>query len=61
VGPGDDEERLSERIKAAEHRILPEAIRLFQEGRLEVSGRKVIVRGHSAVSPGPMLIVPPIK
>ena len=61
VGPGDDEERLSERIKAAEHRILPEAIRLFQEGRLEVSGRKVIVRGHSPTSPDPTLIVPPIR
>ena len=61
VDPGDDEEQLAERIKAAEHRILPEAIRLYQEGRLEVSGRKVIVHGHSAVSPDPTLIVPPIK
>lgn len=61
VNSGDDEEHLAERIKAAEHRILPEAIRLYQEGRLEVSGRKVIVRGHSPTPSGLTLIVPPIK
>ncbi|MFZ1888648.1 MAG: phosphoribosylglycinamide formyltransferase [Candidatus Binataceae bacterium] len=61
VNSGDDEEHLAERIKAAEHRILPEAIRLYQEGRLEVSGRKVIVRGHSPTPSGLTMIVPPIK
>lgn len=61
VEPGDDEERLAERIKAAEHRILPEAIRLYQEGRLEVSGRKVIVRDQVPTPSDATLIVPPIK
>ncbi|MGC1679482.1 MAG: phosphoribosylglycinamide formyltransferase [Candidatus Binataceae bacterium] len=61
VNPDDDEERLADRVKAAEHRILPEAIRLYQEGRLEVSGRKVIVRGHHPPPSDVFLIVPPIK
>ncbi|MHB8382959.1 MAG: phosphoribosylglycinamide formyltransferase [Candidatus Binataceae bacterium] len=61
VLPGDDEARLSERIKTAEHRILPQAIRLYQEGRLEVSGRKVIVREHPPMPPEASLLVPPIR
>lgn len=43
VMPGDDEERLSERIRAQEHRIYPLAIRLYQEGRLRIDGRRVII------------------
>jgi phosphoribosylglycinamide formyltransferase 1 len=61
VLPGDDEERLAERIKAAEHRILPHAIRLYQEGRLEISGRKVVIHGHPEEPGDPTLIVPPIR
>jgi phosphoribosylglycinamide formyltransferase 1 len=61
VLPGDDEELLAERIKAAEHRILPYAIRLYQEGRLEIAGRKVAVREHPAPPPGATMINPPIK
>lgn len=41
VMPGDDEERLSRRILEQEHRIYPWAIRLYQQGRLIVEGRKV--------------------
>lgn len=41
VHPDDTEDTLSERILKLEHRILPEAIRLFAEGRLKVEGRKV--------------------
>lgn len=37
----DTEETLSARIQVEEHRIFPEAIRLFAEGRLHVEGRKV--------------------
>ena len=37
----DTEATLSERILAAEHRIYPEAIRLFAEGRLRIEGRRV--------------------
>lgn len=42
----DTEETLSERILRHEHRIFPEAIRLFSEGRLDVQGRKVIIKGE---------------
>ncbi|MCM2357394.1 MAG: phosphoribosylglycinamide formyltransferase [Geobacteraceae bacterium] len=40
---GDTEETLSARIVAEEHRIYPEAIGLFAEGRLKVNGRKVSI------------------
>ena len=38
----DTEETLGPRIHELEHRIYPEAIRLFAEGKLKVTGRKVI-------------------
>ncbi|RME44570.1 MAG: phosphoribosylglycinamide formyltransferase, partial [Deltaproteobacteria bacterium] len=41
VVAGDDEASLAARIRKAEHRLLPEAIRLFIEGRLVVEGRRV--------------------
>jgi len=41
---GDDEEALASRILEQEHRCLPEAIRLFCEGRLSIVGRRVIIR-----------------
>jgi phosphoribosylglycinamide formyltransferase-1 len=37
----DTEETLSERILKEEHRIYPEAVKLFVEGRLKIEGRKV--------------------
>ena len=37
----DSEGSLSERILKEEHRILPEAVRLFSEGRLKLEGRRV--------------------
>ena len=40
----DTEETLSSRILKQEHKIYPEAIRLFFEGKLEVRGRKVYIR-----------------
>jgi len=44
VREDDTEETLAERIHAIEHRILPEAIKLYCEGRLEVVGRKVRIK-----------------
>jgi phosphoribosylglycinamide formyltransferase-1 len=41
VRPDDIETTLSDRILAEEHRIYPEAIRLFAEGRLRLEGRRV--------------------
>ena len=40
----DTEETLSERILKEEHKIYPEAVKLFFEGRLEVRGRRVFIR-----------------
>jgi len=47
VEPDDTEETLSARILVQEHRIYPEAIRLFAEGRLRTVGRKVIVNAEA--------------
>ncbi len=41
--PGDDEQTLHERIKAVEHRLYPEAVRLVVSGRVRISGRRVEV------------------
>lgn len=40
----DTEETLSERILKEEHKIYPEAVRLFFEGKLEVKERRVYIR-----------------
>jgi len=42
----DTEEVLSGRILRLEHRIYPEAIQLFSEGRIEVKGRMVRIKGY---------------
>lgn len=46
VSPNDTDEALSERILKLEHRIFPEAVRLFSEGRLTVEGRIVNIEGY---------------
>ena len=43
VMDGDTEETLLERIHKEEHRIYPEAVKLFAEGRLKIKGRKVVI------------------
>ena len=40
----DTEDTLAARILVEEHKIYPEAVRLYFEGRLEVRGRRVFVR-----------------
>lgn len=49
VLPDDTEDTLSERILSFEHKIYPEAIRLFSEGRLEIKGRIVKIKEHPLV------------
>ena len=44
VLPDDTEETLAARILVEEHKIYPEAVRLYFEGRLEVRGRRVRIR-----------------
>jgi phosphoribosylglycinamide formyltransferase 1 len=50
VLPGDDEASLSARILVEEHRIYPEAVQWFAEGRLSLEGRRVRVRDGAAPS-----------
>ncbi len=57
---GDDEDRLAARILQQEHRIFPHAISLFQQGRLEIQGRRVIIKGDSSTSNSPPLVNPPV-
>jgi phosphoribosylglycinamide formyltransferase-1 len=45
VLPDDTEATLADRILAEEHRLYPEAVRLFVRGRLEIRGRRVQIRG----------------
>ncbi|MBM3250330.1 MAG: phosphoribosylglycinamide formyltransferase [Candidatus Omnitrophica bacterium] len=44
VAETDTPETLEEKIHKVEHRLYPEAIELFVEGRLKVEGRKVSIR-----------------
>jgi phosphoribosylglycinamide formyltransferase 1 len=60
VLPGDDEQRLAARILQQEHRIFPHAIALFQQGRLEIDGRRVIIKGDSSTPNSPPLMNPPV-
>jgi phosphoribosylglycinamide formyltransferase-1 len=50
VEDGDDEDRLHERIKREEHRLLPLAVRLVAEGRVRVDGRRARVVEAEEVS-----------
>jgi phosphoribosylglycinamide formyltransferase-1 len=56
---GDDEDRLAARILQQEHRIFPHAISLFQQGRLEIDGRRVIIKGDSSAPNSSPLVNPP--
>jgi len=56
VVDGDDEDRLAARVLEVEHRIYPLAVRLIAEGRVEVNGQLVRVRGPS--DPGRTLVNP---
>jgi phosphoribosylglycinamide formyltransferase-1 len=55
----DTVEMLAERILKEEHRIYPQAIQWYAEGRLEVAGRKVRVKDHPPMK-GVSLHNPPI-
>jgi phosphoribosylglycinamide formyltransferase-1 len=41
----DTEDKLSERILKQEHKIFPLAIKLYSEGKIDVKGRKVVIKG----------------
>ena len=44
----DTEDALAERILVQEHRLYPEAIKLWAQGRLAVSGRRVTITGEGS-------------
>ena len=51
VVPGDTEASLAERVLAVEHRIYPQAVRWFVEGRVEFAAEDVVqVRGSGVSS-----------
>jgi phosphoribosylglycinamide formyltransferase 1 len=50
VRDDDTEATLSARILVEEHRLYPEVVRLFAEGRLELVGRRVIVRAAGEIN-----------
>ncbi len=56
VLPGDTPERLAARVLEQEHRIYPQALRWFAEGRLSVQNGRVLLDG--AVRPEQGLILP---
>jgi len=60
VEAGDNEERLAARVLAQEHRIYPQAIRWFCEGRLKI-GRNGTVAVDAARPAGGTLAAPPLE
>jgi phosphoribosylglycinamide formyltransferase-1 len=59
VQPGDTEERLAARVLAEEHRIYPQAIRWFCDGRLQL-GRNGVVTLDAARAGDGALASPPL-
>jgi len=44
ISDKDNEKSLAKKIHRAEHKIYPEVVKLFVEGKLKIKGRKVYVR-----------------
>ena len=59
VLPGDDEAALARRVLEQEHRIYPQAVRWFVDGRLTLTGGRVLVQGERALPGG--WTVPPVE
>jgi phosphoribosylglycinamide formyltransferase-1 len=63
VRQDDDEDSLSARILAAEHRLYPLAVRLIAEGRVRIVGERALIDGWGApqaalVNPAEPLVSP---
>lgn len=50
----DTAETLQQRILKEEHRIFPQAIQFYAEGKLEFTGRKVRVKDHKRIDETPL-------
>lgn len=59
VLPGDDEAALARRVLEQEHRIYPQAVRWFVDGRLTLTDGRVLVQGEGALPGG--WTVPPVE
>lgn len=59
VLPGDDETALAARVLEQEHRIYPQAVRWFVEGRLSLVNGRVLVQDEPAAPRG--WTVPPVE
>jgi len=46
VKDNDTEETLSKKILAKEHKIYPQAVKLFAEGKIKISGRKTKIKSQ---------------
>lgn len=57
---GDTPESLAARILEVEHRVYPQAIQWFAQGRLRVAGRRVILEGEPTPA-GDCLVWPPLE
>jgi phosphoribosylglycinamide formyltransferase-1 len=51
VLPDDDEETLATRVLTEEHRIYPQVIHWFAEGRLQLQGQHVLFDGQPITFP----------
>jgi phosphoribosylglycinamide formyltransferase-1 len=51
IHPEDDEASLQRRIQALEHRLYPEVIGWFAEGRLRMDGERVLLDGDPLAAP----------
>jgi phosphoribosylglycinamide formyltransferase-1 len=58
VYPTDSPADLAHRIQLQEHRIYPRAIALFQQKRLQISGRRVLIKDWDTSNAGAALINP---
>jgi phosphoribosylglycinamide formyltransferase 1 len=61
VLPGDDEASLQARIQVEEHRLFPQAVSWFAQGRLALEGRVVRVDGLPATGGPAPLENPPVE
>lgn len=59
VLPSDDEKTLAERVLTQEHQIYPLAVKWFAEGRLQLSGNKVLLDGKKLGQPVDLAAVKP--
>lgn len=61
VVPGDSEDALAARVLEQEHRIYPQAVRWFCDGRLEITPRETVAFKAMHTAPGGAMIFPALE